>query len=127
MIFHNTKLKDKPNQQFAHHVNISSSPSQQSNGNSLSVANNLHTTNLSSNTDDLTLEAMVNANLIDGISINESISLIHESENLSSCSFRSIARQSNDLEASYVTSVSKNPITLRKTESLKLDSVQSIR
>jgi len=31
------------------------------------------------------------------------------------------------LEATYMTSVSKNPITLRKTESLKLDSVQSIR
>jgi coronin-2 len=32
-----------------------------------------------------------------------------------------------EIETSYLTSVSKNPITLRKTESLKLDSVQSIR
>ena len=32
-----------------------------------------------------------------------------------------------DIEATYMTSVSKNLITLRKTESLKLDSVQSIR
>ena len=37
------------------------------------------------------------------------------------------AKQSEELESSYLTSVSKNPITLRKTESLKLDSVQSIR
>ena len=36
-------------------------------------------------------------------------------------------RQNEDLEASYMTSVSKNPILLRKTESLKLDSVQSLR
>ena len=33
----------------------------------------------------------------------------------------------DDIEATYMTSVSKNLITLRKTESLKLDSVQSIR
>lgn len=32
-----------------------------------------------------------------------------------------------DIEATYITSMSKNLITLRKTESLKLDSVQSIR
>ena len=82
-------------------------------------------TNMSCNTDDLTLEAMVHANLLDGMSPNESVSLIQE--NNENCSFRSIAKQSNDLEASYMTSVSKNPITLRKTESLKLDSVQSIR
>lgn len=36
-------------------------------------------------------------------------------------------KPSEDLEATYITSVSKNPITLRKTESLKLDSVQTIR
>jgi coronin-2 len=39
----------------------------------------------------------------------------------------SLPKQSDELESSYLTSVSKNPITLRKTESLKLDSVQSIR
>ena len=33
----------------------------------------------------------------------------------------------NDLESSYLTSLSKNPVTLRKTESLKLESVQNIR
>lgn len=78
---------------------------------------------MSYNTEDLTLDAMVHANLIDGMSPNESVSILHESEN----SFKSIAKQNNDLEATYMTSVSKNPITLRKTESLKLDSVQSIR
>jgi hypothetical protein len=36
-------------------------------------------------------------------------------------------KSNEEIEASYLTSVSKNPITLRKTESLKLDSVQSIR
>jgi len=33
----------------------------------------------------------------------------------------------NDLESSYLTSLSRNPVTLRKTESLKLESVQNIR
>lgn len=37
------------------------------------------------------------------------------------------AKNADDIEATYMTSVSKNLITLRKTESLKLDSVQSIR
>ncbi|CAF0795784.1 unnamed protein product [Brachionus calyciflorus] len=36
-------------------------------------------------------------------------------------------KQSEELEASYITNVSKNPITLRKTESLRIESVQSIR
>jgi hypothetical protein len=81
--------------------------------------------NISYNTEDLTLEAMVHANLIDGMSPNESVSLFQDSDSI--CSFRSISKQNNDLEASYVTSMSKNPITLRKTESLKLDSVQSLR
>lgn len=33
----------------------------------------------------------------------------------------------SELETSYVTNLSKNPVTLRKTESLKLESVQNIR
>ena len=39
-----------------------------------------------------------------------------------------LLKQNNEeIESTYLTSVSKKPITLRKTESLKLDSVQSIR
>lgn len=38
-----------------------------------------------------------------------------------------VIKPSEDIEATYMTSVSKNLVTLRKTESLKLDSVQSIR
>lgn len=36
-------------------------------------------------------------------------------------------KPNEDLEAAYITNVSKNPITLRKTESLRIESVQSIR
>jgi coronin-2 len=39
----------------------------------------------------------------------------------------SMNKQNDELEGSYLTSVSRNPVTLRKTESLKLDSVQSLR
>lgn len=36
-------------------------------------------------------------------------------------------KKNDDIEASYITNVSKNPITLRKTESLRIETVQSIR
>jgi hypothetical protein len=36
-------------------------------------------------------------------------------------------KQLEELEASYITSMSRNPITLRKTESLKLESAQTMR
>lgn len=51
----------------------------------------------------------------------------NESINESQDEFGQGRKQSDDIEASYITNVSKNPITLRKTESLKLESVQSIR
>lgn len=53
----------------------------------------------------------------------------HHSSNDDNLSDLLVARLKNseDIEATYMTSVSKNLITLRKTESLKLDSVQSIR
>jgi hypothetical protein len=38
-----------------------------------------------------------------------------------------VNRQLEELEASYVTSMSRNPITLRKTESLKLESAQHMK
>lgn len=37
------------------------------------------------------------------------------------------SKKNEDIEASYITNVSKNPITLRKTESLRIETVQSIR
>lgn len=37
------------------------------------------------------------------------------------------SKKNDDIEASYITNVSKNPITLRKTESLRIETVQSIR
>lgn len=36
-------------------------------------------------------------------------------------------KQSEEIEAAYITNCSKNPITLRKTESLRIESVQTIR
>ncbi len=80
------------------------------------------TTTASNDYMEISTTNLTNLNNNQIISSNES--LIHADSNKS---FKSISNEANDLETTYQTSVSKNLITLRKTESLKLDSVPTIR
>lgn len=68
----------------------------------------------------------------DKLNSNESVNQMMEEDNdvVFSNNNNNINNKLNgkeELEASYLTSMSRNPVTLRKTESLKIDSVQSLR
>ena len=108
-----------------------SSPNQITKYQRLSSETNLDPTGNNDHLSDTQTNTNLLTNNLQRLSSNESLNQSSSQDDCTTNAFKTISlsekSQHNELETTYMTNMSKNSITLRKTESLKLDSVPSIR
>ena len=132
---HSLSPPSSPNQQINATTTTNNSSSKYS---KMMAANALHLHNSSSDKESSggAEESNLNSGNTNTASSNESVnqvpvdsqfSLLKAVSQTTTNFLNNHHRHLEELEARYITSVSRNPITLRKTESLKLESAQNIK
>jgi hypothetical protein len=109
-----------------------SSPNQITKYQRLSSETNLDPTGNADQLSDTHTNTNLVTNNLQRLSSNESLNQSSSQDDCTTSAFKTISlseksQHNNELETTYMTNMSKNSITLRKTESLKLDNVPSIR